>query len=57
MSISNSSSNETSAGLNKAKALELALSTIEKQFGKGSIMKLGEGRPSFKTCRSSRPAA
>lgn len=27
---------------NKAKALELALSSIEKQFGKGSIMKLGE---------------
>src|SRR3989344_8039492 len=25
----------------KAKALELALSSIEKQFGKGSIMKLG----------------
>lgn len=28
---------------NKAKALELALSTIEKQFGKGSIMRLGQG--------------
>lgn len=27
----------------KAKALGLALETIEKQFGKGSIMKLGEG--------------
>lgn len=27
----------------KAKALELALSAIEKQFGKGSIMKLGGG--------------
>src|SRR4051812_13681054 len=26
----------------KAKALGLALETIEKQFGKGSIMKLGE---------------
>ena len=25
----------------RAKALELALSQIEKQFGKGSIMKLG----------------
>ena len=25
----------------KLKALDLALSTIEKQFGKGSIMKLG----------------
>src|SRR6185437_16846613 len=33
-----------SAGQNegKAKALSLALETIEKQFGKGSIMKLGE---------------
>lgn len=28
----------------KARALELALSTIEKQFGKGSIMKLGGGQ-------------
>jgi recombination protein RecA len=28
----------------KAKALELAVSQIEKQFGKGSIMKLGQGR-------------
>lgn len=27
----------------KVKALELALSTIEKQFGKGSIMRLGNG--------------
>src|SRR3990167_1445825 len=27
----------------KAKALGLALESIEKQFGKGSIMKLGEG--------------
>ena len=26
----------------KTKALDLALSQIEKQFGKGSIMKLGE---------------
>ena len=26
----------------KAKALSLALESIEKQFGKGSIMKLGE---------------
>lgn len=31
-----------SAGTGKAKALGLALETIEKQFGKGSIMKLGE---------------
>ena len=27
----------------KAKALQAALAQIEKQFGKGSIMKLGEG--------------
>ena len=30
--------------MNKAKALELALSTIEKQFGKGSIMRLDKGQ-------------
>ncbi len=30
-----------SAGGDKVKALELAISSIEKQFGKGSIMKLG----------------
>lgn len=29
---------------NRAKALGVALLTIEKQFGKGSIMKLGDGR-------------
>ncbi len=29
------------ASSEKAKALELAVSTIEKQFGKGSIMRLG----------------
>jgi hypothetical protein len=28
---------------NKAKALSAALSQIEKQFGKGSIMRLGDG--------------
>ncbi|MBM3288446.1 MAG: hypothetical protein FJY88_14035, partial [Candidatus Eisenbacteria bacterium] len=28
-------------GKEKAKALELAISQIEKQFGKGSIMRLG----------------
>lgn len=32
---------QTTNSDNKAKALELALSSIEKQFGKGSIMKLG----------------
>ena len=33
---------EKQEGEGKAKALGLALETIEKQFGKGSIMKLGE---------------
>ena len=28
--------------LEKRKSLEVALSQIEKQFGKGSVMKLGE---------------
>ena len=28
---------------NKKRALDLAIGSIEKQFGKGSIMKLGEG--------------
>jgi recombination protein RecA len=27
----------------KAKALQAALAQIEKQFGKGSVMRLGEG--------------
>jgi len=31
----------------KSKALELALATIEKQFGKGSIMKLDNDKPLF----------
>ncbi|MCB0349093.1 MAG: recombinase RecA, partial [Bdellovibrionales bacterium] len=36
--------NSTMKDTDKAKALELALSTIEKEFGKGSIMKMnGEG--------------
>ena len=28
---------------NREKAIDLAVSQIEKQFGKGAIMKLGEG--------------
>src|ERR1700733_5202269 len=36
--------NDKAAGEGKTKALGLALETIEKQFGKGSIMKLGEAR-------------
>ena len=33
----------TSASTEKAKALQVALAQIEKQFGKGTIMRLGEG--------------
>ena len=29
--------------VNREKALDLAVSQIERQFGKGAIMKLGEG--------------
>ena len=32
-----------SANTEKAKALQAALAQIEKQFGKGTIMRLGEG--------------
>ncbi|GGZ45929.1 hypothetical protein GCM10007105_35370 [Shewanella chilikensis] len=32
---------------NKEKALNAVLGQIEKQFGKGSIMKLGEDRTSY----------
>ena len=34
---------DTKAQAEKLKALDLAVSTIEKQFGKGSIMRLGNG--------------
>lgn len=40
-SMANPSVNTEKAQAEKVKALELAVSTIEKQFGKGSIMKLG----------------
>ncbi len=40
MAFNTSATNPTDAA-NKKKALELALSTIEKQFGKGAIMRLG----------------
>ena len=36
-------SKEKNASDNKKKALDLALSQIEKQFGKGAIMRMGEG--------------
>lgn len=38
----NTTQADAKAHAEKLKALELAVSTIEKQFGKGSIMKLGE---------------
>ena len=34
---------DTAATSEKTKALQAALSQIEKQFGKGTIMRLGEG--------------
>lgn len=40
--------NQTTDQKNKAKALDLALSAIEKQFGKGAIMKLDESLPKEK---------
>ncbi len=42
-SAPNSSANHSALSTEKAKALQAALSQIEKQFGKGSIMRLGEG--------------
>ena len=36
-------SSNTTVSSNKSKAIELAITQIEKQFGKGSIMKLGTG--------------
>ena len=45
MDLPNKPSQAPSAALNseKAKALAAALAQIEKQFGKGTIMKLGDG--------------
>jgi recombination protein RecA len=45
MDLPNKSLQQPSAALNseKAKALQAALAQIEKQFGKGTIMKLGDG--------------
>ncbi|GHB20788.1 hypothetical protein GCM10007107_36900 [Shewanella indica] len=41
---------------NKEKALNAVLGQIEKQFGKGSIMKLGEDRTSGRGSRGRRSA-
>ena len=40
----NNDFNRNESSENRAKAVNMALLSIEKQFGKGSIMKLGEGR-------------
>ncbi len=40
--VTNTQNNHSAANDQKFKALELAVQTIEKQFGKGSIMRLGE---------------
>ena len=39
---------DKSGGAEKAKALDLAMSAIEKQFGKGSIMRLGQNDSLYK---------
>ena len=36
---------QASSSFDREKAIELAVGSIEKQFGKGSIMRLGEGEP------------
>jgi len=41
--MSTDNANKSALGAEKAKALQVALLQIEKQFGKGSIMRLGEG--------------
>jgi recombination protein RecA len=49
---SKSNPNSTALSTEKAKALQAALAQIEKQFGKGSIMRLGEGEvvPDIQVC-------
>jgi recombination protein RecA len=41
--VKNTNANNPALNTEKAKALQAALAQIEKQFGKGSIMRLGEG--------------
>ena len=43
MQTNKDSKHDPKAQAERTKALDLALSTIEKQFGKGSIMRLGQG--------------
>jgi recombination protein RecA len=40
--VSNTNNNSNNASFDREKAIELAMGSIEKQFGKGSIMRLGE---------------
>ncbi len=40
-----------STDVNREKAIDLAVATIEKQFGKGSIMRLGDNEPLTKNMR------
>ena len=47
---------ESKADKDRRQALELALSQIERQFGKGAVMKLGRERARSRRRRSSRPA-
>ena len=42
--------------VNRERAIDLAVSQIEKQFGKGAIMRLGEDGASPRTSPRSRPA-
>lgn len=51
MAVKDSPDNAASQG--KTKALGLAVETIEKQFGKGSIMKLGEAHATHVECTPS----
>lgn len=46
--MSNNNQNQNpSAGENREKAISLAVASIEKQFGKGSIMRLGKDEPLY----------
>jgi len=49
----NSENTDNTASQGKGKALNLAVETIEKQFGKGAIMKLGEAHATHVECTPS----
>jgi len=48
MGLNTQNHTQNNSNSDKKKALDLALSTIEKQFGKGAIMRLGEEESSLK---------